>query len=42
MTYNYKIDNWSGLEDVDTLCASYLDEVQDPVADGIKKSFVSG
>jgi hypothetical protein len=37
----YVFDDWNGSEDVPTLCARYLDELESIVADGRAKGFLS-
>jgi hypothetical protein len=41
MTYHYRFDDWSGPEDVPTLCRQYLDELRRVVADGQAKAFIT-
>jgi hypothetical protein len=41
MTNRYRFDDWSGPEDVPTLCRQYLDELRRVVADGQAKGFIT-
>jgi hypothetical protein len=41
MTETYKFSEWSGLEDIKTLCKQYLGELRKIVADGKKSGFLT-
>jgi hypothetical protein len=41
VTYRYRFDNWTGNEDIPTLCRQYLDELKIIAIDGKKKGFLS-
>jgi hypothetical protein len=38
----YKFADWSGNEDIPTLCQIYVQELEDVVEDGIRKGFITG
>lgn len=40
--YKYLFNDWSGNEDVLTLCKIYLKKLHYFIKDGIKKSFITG
>jgi len=38
----YRFDNWTGDEDVLTLCERYIQELEKVVKDGVSKGFITG
>ena len=42
MEIKYKFYDWSGSEDVFTLCQVYIQELENIVKDGVNKGFISG
>jgi len=38
----YKFDDWSGSEDIPTLCQMYIQELEDIIRDGIHQRFITG
>ncbi len=41
VTHKYKFDDWSGTEDIPTLCQQYLTELKNIVSDGQVRGFLS-